>query len=45
MDPFNNNYQIEEETYFNFADEDDIFIDEEFDDQSFNEYINATYDF
>ena len=45
MDPFNDTPQIEEEVYFNFVDEDDIFIDDEFDDQSFNEYINATYDF
>ena len=45
MDPFNDTPQIEEEVYFNFLDEEDIFIDEEFDDQSFNEYINATYDF
>ena len=45
MDPFNDNSQIEEEVYFNFVDEDDIFIDDEFDDKSFNEYLNATHDF
>jgi hypothetical protein len=45
MDSFNENIQIEEESYFNFVDEDDIFIDEEFDDQSFNEYLNSTQDF
>ena len=45
MDPFNDNYQIEEESYFNFVDEDDLFIDEKFDDQSFNEYLNSTHDF
>ena len=45
MDPFNDNSQIEEEVYFNLVDEDDIFIDDEFDDKSFNEYLNSTYDF
>ena len=37
--------QIEEDPYFKFVDEDDIFIDEEFDDRSFNECLNTTYDF
>ena len=37
--------QIEEEPYFNLVDEDDIFIDEGFDDSSFNDYMNSSYDF
>ena len=39
------NPQIEEDPYFNFIEEDDIFIDEEFDDRSFNEHLNSTHDF
>jgi hypothetical protein len=45
MDPFNENTQIEEEGYFNLSEEDDFFLDEEFDDKSFNEYLNSTHDF
>jgi hypothetical protein len=45
MDPFNNNAQIEEEDYFNLSEEDDLFLDEGFDDKSFNEYLNSTHDF
>ena len=37
--------QIEEDRYFNFVEEDDIFIDEEFDDKSFNEFLNSSHDF
>jgi hypothetical protein len=45
MDPFNENIQVEEESYFNLIDEEDFFNDTEFDDKSFNEYLNANYDY
>jgi hypothetical protein len=45
MEPFDD-IQIEESSYFKLLEEQEEFLlEEEYDDQSFAEYINSTHDF
>jgi hypothetical protein len=44
MDKFDD-IQIEESSYFQYQEEEPLFEEEEYDDQSFAEYLNSTHDF